>query len=122
MDITHKVVEDALWVECFAGYELAAYVKFIVDDVNIVSASTFVMPSYRGAKLATQLYMYAHNLGYKIQPSSMQSDAGKLMWKAFRKANLPFVQPTRWERFINKINWFRQALPPSKEVLTSNGG
>jgi len=100
MRIDHRLTNDAIWIECYdRATEPVAYIKFMADHNNVLwSASTYVNWSYRGRKLATQMYMYAHDLGYQIKPSSLQTPEGKLMWKQFRKARLPFVKPTLWDR------------------------
>jgi hypothetical protein len=104
MDIRHRFVEGAIWVECFDEDKIVAYVKFIMHkDDNLRSASTTVFPGYYRRGLATQMYLHAHNLGYKIRPSCMQSDEGKRMWKGFRKAEHPFVQFSRWERLLKRF-------------------
>ena len=99
MKIQHRFSEDGMWVEAYADDVLAGYVKFLFSSKGYIwSASTFVMPSFRGAKVATLLYMYAYELGHEIRPSSCQTPQGKAMWKAFRRAKLPFVRPTWYER------------------------
>lgn len=105
MDIRHRFEsEHVLWIECFLDDKVVAYIKFVMyADDNLRSTATSVNITMRGQKIATQMYMYAHELGYKIKPSALQSDHGKLMWKGFKKNNLPFVQLSRWEKFKQYI-------------------
>lgn len=99
MDIRHEFIEDALWIEVLIDDKLAGYIKFLFHKKGYIwSASTMVMPSFRGSKIATLMYMHAHNLGYEIRPSTDQTPQGKAMWQAFRKAKLPFVRSTWWQR------------------------
>jgi hypothetical protein len=99
MDIRYRFTDDGLWIEAYEGLRLAGYVKFIFHKKDYIwSASTLVMPSFRGSKVATLIYLYAHDLGYEIRPSKMQTPEGKLMWKGFKRAKLPFVRPTLLER------------------------
>ena len=76
------------------------------------SVYTFVEPKYRGQGLAKIIYQYANKLGNDIEPSGLQTDLGKGMWKGLDKSvrqlkKLPQAatpttksvnRPTLWQR------------------------
>jgi hypothetical protein len=104
MQIRHRRLEDRLWVEAIIDNRVIAWASFVLNEKKYLwSASTFVEPKYRRAKVAKQIYMYAHNLGYEIRPSGLQTDAGRLMWKSFKKQRLPFAKLNIFERIIYKV-------------------
>jgi len=94
--------------------EELAWVDFLVKtrredgERYMESAYTYVNPRYRGKGLAKLMYQYANRLGNDIQPSQMQTDMGKGMWKGLNKAvkqppSLPTVSvpekpPSVWQR------------------------
>lgn len=92
MFISEQHISDSeTWIKCYEGEDLVGYIKFILyKDGYRRSASTYVMPDSRGKGIATQMYLYAHSLGYKIRPSTLQSEEGRLMWNKFRKERQPF--------------------------------
>lgn len=93
-----------------------AWVDFLVKtrsdgEQYLESAYTHVNPRYRGQGLAKLMYRYANSLGNDIQPSAMQTDLGKGMWKGLaRTVRQPpaEVQPppakpqSWWQRLTQK--------------------
>lgn len=43
------------------------------------------------------MYSFAHELGYRIKPSPLQTDLGRKMWNSFRRQKLPFAKETKFE-------------------------
>lgn len=77
------------------------------------SAYTYVNPSERGKGLAKLIYKYVNDLGNDIQPSGLQTDYGKGMWKGLSKTikqppplPKPVEQPKLkwWQRLAKKIS------------------
>ena len=79
------------------------------------SMYTRVDPEYRGKGIAKVMYQYANSIGNDIQPSGLQTDMGKGMWKGLSKSvrqppALPKAEPapvqkppTMWQRFKKAI-------------------
>jgi len=58
------------------------------DGEDLYSKHTFIEPEYRGQGLAKEMYKFVHSLGNDIRPSFSLSDAGRDMWKQFRKGKV----------------------------------
>lgn len=96
-----------------------AWVEFIVQtreqdqEPHLVSTSTYVRPEYRNQGLAKIMYQYANSIGNDIEPSRLQTQAGKNMWKGLTKSvkQLPPLpeppppppKPTVWQRLRGAV-------------------
>jgi GNAT superfamily N-acetyltransferase len=78
------------------------------------SMYTRVDPEYRGKGIAKVMYQYANSIGNDIQPSGLQTDMGKGMWKGLSKSvrqppalpkaePTPVQKPSMWQRFKKAI-------------------
>jgi hypothetical protein len=54
-------------------------------DPYVVGGSVSVWDQYQKKGIATAVYKFVRELGNDIKPSSMQTDAGKSMWRSFEK-------------------------------------
>ena len=60
----------------------AGYARFVNNGNGTYSATTiFVYPEYRRQYVATRIYEYVEQQGYKLIPAIIQTDLGKLFWK-----------------------------------------
>lgn len=98
-----------------------AWVDFLVKtrkadgEQYLESVYTHVNPQYRGQGLAKLMYQYANSMGNDIQPSDLQTDLGKGMWKGLNRSvrqlpTLPAepntaskVKPSVWQRIKQKM-------------------
>ena len=107
-----NLIRDEIWITAFNLNKLqVGHVKFVRSGDHIFSASVVVDWDYRKQGIATAMYVFAHEMGYKIRPSEIQSTDGQNMWKAFRKKKLPFTAETFLERLTRQY----------KEVIVSIG-
>lgn len=60
---------------------MVGYVRFNVRNDTLVAGKVSVDPDYRRHGIATDMYNYAENLGYKIIPSESQTELGREFWK-----------------------------------------
>lgn len=100
-----------------------AWVDFLVKtrpedgEQYLESVYTTVDKDYRGQGLGRLMYQYANSLGNDIQPSELQTDAGRGMWKSFgsavrqtpalpvkpEPAPKPAPKPTMWQRLKKAV-------------------
>lgn len=99
--------------------EELAWVDFLVKtrredgEQYLESVYTHVNPRYRGQGLAKLMYQYANSIGNDIQPSQLQTDLGKGMWKGLSKTvrQLPTLptppapekRPSMWQRLRKAV-------------------
>ena len=80
------------------------------NEPHLTSMSTSVEPEYRGRGLARMMYQYANELGNDIEPSRIQTQMGRDMWKGLSKhirrspslpepvIQKPEPKPSFWQR------------------------
>lgn len=105
--IDHQFYNGEIRIRAYHGDVLTGYVNFMQDGDTLWSAGTQVFPDYRGLKLAASMYLYAYNLGYMIRPSQLLSKDGAAMWKAFRKAKMPFI----------RVPWYKRLWTASVKLI-----
>jgi GNAT superfamily N-acetyltransferase len=71
-------------------------VQFQGKDTILVAQDLMILPEYRGQGIAAVMYDYAKELGYVVERSAEQTDAGKQFWDKNRGE-----EATVWENFAN---------------------
>jgi GNAT superfamily N-acetyltransferase len=84
-------------------------VQFQGDDTILVAQDLMILPEYRGQGIAAIMYDYAKELGYRVERSGEQTDAGKQFWDKNRGK-----EATVWENFADGKKPGRKGL--SKRV------
>lgn len=84
------VQSGELYVGAYTNGQLIGSIKFVTteDGEDLYSKTTFIEPEYRGRGIAKEMYKFVHELGNDIRPSFSLSDAGRDMWKQFRKGKV----------------------------------
>jgi hypothetical protein len=73
-------------------------VQFQGRDTILVAKDLMIMPKYRGQGIAVIMYDYAKELGYVVERSPEQTDAGKHFWDKNRGE-----EGQVWEDNVNEI-------------------
>jgi predicted GNAT family acetyltransferase len=106
-NVLHIQILDAKTKEELAWVDFLVKTRREDGEQYLESVYTHVKPSQRGRGLAKAMYQYANSLGNDIQPSQLQTDLGKGMWKGLDKSvrQLPKLpepepqpKPTIWQR------------------------
>jgi GNAT superfamily N-acetyltransferase len=84
-------------------------VQFQGKDTILVAQDLMILPEYRGQGIAAIMYDYAKELGYVVERSPEQTDAGKSFWDKNRGE-----EATVWENFADGKKPGRKGL--SKRV------
>jgi GNAT superfamily N-acetyltransferase len=71
-------------------------VQFQGKDTILVAQDLMILPEYRGQGIAAIMYDYAKELGYVVERSPEQTDAGKQFWDKNRGE-----EATVWENFAD---------------------
>lgn len=71
-------------------------VQFQGKDTILVAQDLMILPEYRGQGIAAIMYDYAKELGYVVERSAEQTDAGKSFWDKNRGE-----EATVWENFAD---------------------
>ena len=84
----------------------------------LVAKDLMILPKYRGQGIAAIMYDWAKELGYQVERSSEQTDAGKAFWDKNRGE-----EATVWENFADGKKPGRKGLSkrvgiPKKASLT----
>ncbi len=107
-NVLHVQIFDAETREELAWVDFLLKTRREDGEQYLESVYTYVSPRHRGRGLAKAMYQYANSLGNDIQPSQLQTDMGKGMWKGLDKTVRqlpkldepePQVKPTMWQRF-----------------------
>jgi GNAT superfamily N-acetyltransferase len=93
-------------------------VQFQGKDTILVAQDLMILPEYRGQGIAAIMYDYAKELGYVVERSPEQTDAGKSFWDKNRGE-----EATVWENFADGKKPGRKGLSkrvgiPKKASLT----
>lgn len=71
------------------GFDGIASFRFIKrKDGSVASADTYVDSEYQRQGIATEVYKFAKSLGLDVQPSRLQTDQGREMWKSFKNKGI----------------------------------
>lgn len=73
-------------------------VQFQGKDTILIAKDLMILPKYRGQGIAAIMYNYAKELGYKVERSGEQTDAGKHFWDKNRGE-----QGQIWEAELDEI-------------------
>jgi GNAT superfamily N-acetyltransferase len=84
-------------------------VQYQGRDTVLVAQDLMILPEYRGQGIAAVMYDYAKELGYQVERSGEQTDAGKSFWDKNRGE-----EATVWENFADGKKPGRKGL--SKRV------
>ena len=84
-------------------------VQFQGKDTILIAQDLMILPEYRGQGIAAIMYDYAKELGYQVERSGEQTDAGKQFWDKNRGE-----EATVWENFADGKKPGRKGL--SKRV------
>lgn len=79
------------------------------NDTILVAQDLMIRPEYRGQGIASIIYDYAKELGYQVERSPEQTDAGRAFWDKNRGEDA-----TVWENFADGKKPGRKGL--SKRV------
>ena len=71
-------------------------VQFQGNDTILVAQDLMIHPEYRGQGIAAVMYDYAKELGYVVERSPEQTDAGRAFWDKNRGE-----EATVWENFAD---------------------
>ena len=71
-------------------------VQYQGNDPVLVAKDLMIHPEYRGQGIAAIMYDYAKELGYQVERSTEQTDAGKSFWDKNRGE-----EATVWENFAD---------------------
>jgi GNAT superfamily N-acetyltransferase len=71
-------------------------VQYQGNDPVLVAKDLMILPEYRGQGIAAIMYDYAKELGYQVERSREQTDAGKSFWDKNRGE-----EATMWENFAD---------------------
>jgi GNAT superfamily N-acetyltransferase len=95
------------------GRELA-HVHFDRDGKNLVGYDLEVGEDYRGQGIAAVMYAYAKELGYRVERSRDQTDAGKYFWNKNRGKD-----GQMWETKLDEISRIPQGDFGDENTLTA---
>jgi GNAT superfamily N-acetyltransferase len=73
-------------------------VQFQAKDTILVAQDLMILPEYRGQGIAAIMYDYAKELGYVVERSPEQTDAGRAFWDKNRGE-----ETTVWEEELDEI-------------------
>ena len=68
-------------------------------DTILIAKDLMILPKYRGQGIAATMYDWAKELGYKVERSPEQTDAGKAFWNKNRGE-----EGNVWENFADGRN------------------
>lgn len=112
-NVLHIQVVDSTTNEELAWVDFLVKTRREDDEQYMESVYTYVSPRYRGQGLTKIMYQYANSIGNDINPSQLQTDLGKGMWKGLDKSvkrppavtvpAQPEVPPTMWQRLRKAI-------------------
>jgi GNAT superfamily N-acetyltransferase len=71
-------------------------VQYQGRDTVLVAQDLMILPEYRGQGIAAVMYDYAKELGYRVERSGEQTDAGRSFWDKNRGE-----EATVWENFAD---------------------
>jgi hypothetical protein len=55
------------------------------EQAHLIAGNVSVWRDYQKLGIAREMYRFANQLGNDIEPSPVQTDQGKAMWRSFRK-------------------------------------
>lgn len=55
------------------------------EQAHLIAGNVSVWRDYQKLGIAREMYRFANQLGNDIEPSPIQTDQGKAMWRSFRK-------------------------------------
>jgi GNAT superfamily N-acetyltransferase len=96
VDLTAHRYGNELTIDADAHGRNLARVVFDVAGQRLVARDLLVDAAYRGQGIAAVMYDYAKELGYRIERSGEQTDAGKSFWNKNRGE-----EATVWENFAD---------------------
>ena len=112
-NVLHVQVVDTQTQEELAWVDFLVKTRREDGEQYLESVYTHVSPRYRGQGLAKLMYQYANSIGNDIQPSQLQTDLGKGMWKGLSKTvrQLPALptppapekRPSMWQRLQKAV-------------------
>ena len=112
-NVLHVQVFDTKTNEELAWVDFLLKTRSQDGEQYLESVYTHVNPRYRGQGLAKLMYQYANSLGNDIQPSQLQTDLGKGMWKGLSKSvrqlpplpvqQTPTKRPSVWQRLKKAV-------------------
>ena len=73
-------------------------------DTILVAQDLMILPEYRGQGIAAIMYDYARELGYKVERSAEQTDAGRAFWDKNRGAGSKVWEQDVAENFADGKN------------------
>ena len=80
LDLTAHRYGNELTIDADTHGRNLARVVFDVDGQNLVARDLLVDERYRSQGIAASMYDWAKELGYRVQRSADQTDAGKAFW------------------------------------------
>ena len=96
LDLTAHRYGNELTIDADAHGRNLARVVFDVAGQKLVARDLLVDEAYRGQGIAAVMYDYAKELGYSVERSGEQTDAGKSFWDKNRGK-----EATVWENFAD---------------------
>ena len=96
LDLTAHRYGNELTIDADAHGRNLARVVFDVAGQKLVARDLLVDEAYRGQGIAAVMYDYAKELGYVVERSPEQTDAGKSFWDNNRGE-----EATVWENFAD---------------------
>jgi GNAT superfamily N-acetyltransferase len=96
VDLTAHRYGNKLTIDADAHGRNLARVVFDVAGQRLVAQDLLVNEAYRGQGIAAVMYDYAKELGYRVERSGEQTDAGKAFWDKNRGE-----EATVWENFAD---------------------
>lgn len=116
-NVLHVKVYDRATSTQLAWVDFLAKTRPEDGEQYLESVYTVVDKKYRGQGLSRLMYQFANSLGNDIQPSELQTDAGRGMWKSFgsdvrqtpplpvkaEPAPKPEAKPTVWQRLKKAV-------------------
>jgi GNAT superfamily N-acetyltransferase len=96
LDLTAHRYGNKLTIDADTHGRNLARVVFDVAGQTLVAQDLLVDERYRGQGIASSMYDYAKELGYRVQRSADQTDAGKQFWDKNRGE-----EATVWENFAD---------------------
>lgn len=88
-------------------------VQYQGKDTILIAKDLMILPKYRGQGIAAIMYDWAKELGYKVERSSEQTDAGKAFWDKNRGE-----EGQIWENFADGKKPGRKGLAKRMGVPT----